>query len=111
MSGFIKFNWNGVKIMSLIDAQSNEAAMQGAHSILDRANEHVPLETGELMGTGQISIDGSEAAISYDTVYAARLHQHPEYNFRGQGRGRWLQDAVDEHAETLAAMGRAFKVL
>jgi len=112
MPGFIKFNWHGAKILSLVELASHEAVKEAAEDILERAQRHVPLDRGTLMGTGAVSVDGSEASVSYNTVYAAKLHQHPEYNFQGQGEGRWLQNAVEAHDSDAAVtrkMGTAFR--
>jgi hypothetical protein len=102
----MRMKWNTLPVLASVDVASSKSVESGGEKILTKANEHVPFLTGELEGTGHVSTDGPEAAISYDTVYAAKLHEHPEYNFRGQGRGRWLQEAVDDSAgtETLEAM-------
>ena len=42
-----------------------------------------------------------EISISYDTPYAARLHEHPEYNFREGREGKWLENALNERREDL----------
>ena len=105
----MNMKWSPVLAIASAEKGGHEAAEGGAEKVLEKANEHVPLLSGTLEGTGTVSTAGSEAAISYDTVYAARLHEHPEYNFRGQGRGRWLQDAVDEHEGVLEAMAESMR--
>ena len=34
--------------------------------------------------------------IYYDTPYAARLHEHPEYNFQHGRKGKWLENTNKE---------------
>jgi hypothetical protein len=96
MTGFIKFNWHAAKITSVVEVAGRHGVESAAHALLKRANEHVPFQFGTLKESGTVSVDGTTAAVSYGAVYAAKLHQHPEYNFRGQGRGRWLQDAAEQ---------------
>ncbi len=90
------FFWKG----GLIGVQIEKAGVRGtkaaAERVLKKANEHVPYELGILEDSGQVTMSGDEAAISYDTPYAARLHQHPEYNFQGKGEGRWLLNALED---------------
>lgn len=109
MAPYIKFNWHGAKILSIVEAASHEGVKAAAEDVLRRAQMHVPLDVGTLMGTGKVSVDGSEASVSYNTVYAAKLHQHPEYNFQGQGEGRWLQNAVEDRETDLKAFSSGFK--
>ncbi len=110
MAPFIKFNWNGAKIASIVKASEGQSARAAAEDLLARANEHVPFEYGDLESSGGVSVDGARAAVSYTAVYAARLHQHPEYSFRGKGEGRWLQNAVEANDNrALAKMAAPFK--
>ena len=110
MAPFIKFNWNGAKIASIVSATEGMSARAAAEDLLKRANEHVPYEYGTLESTGGVSVDGPRAAVSYTAVYAAKLHQHPEYNFQGKGQGRWLQNAVEsDHGRALTAMALPFR--
>ncbi len=97
--------WKSGLMAVLVEKGARDGTRAAAERVLSRANETVPYREGTLMSTGAVSTDGVEAAVSYDTVYAARLHQHPEYNFQGSGRGRWLQLALEEDkADTLEAM-------
>jgi hypothetical protein len=36
--------------------------------------------------------------VSYDEPYAVPLHEHPEFEFQGEGEGKWLEKALN-HAE------------
>lgn len=104
------FFWKGGLIGVQVERAGREGVEAAAHRILARANEHVPYREGELEASGKVTVDGSEAAISYDTVYAARLHQHPEYNFQGKGQGRWLLNAVEQdQADTLETLAGPFR--
>ena len=109
MAPFIKFNWHGVKIASVVEGASRRSVKNGAEAILAEAQKRVPLDVGTLMGTGRVDVDGTEAAVSYNTVYAAKLHQHPEYSFQNGREGRWLQNAVEAHEGTLDAMAKPFR--
>jgi hypothetical protein len=104
------FFWQGGVVGAIVSKAADDAAIAGAERILKRANERVPYLTGRLEDSGQVSGEGGRASISYHTAYAARLHQHPEYNFRGKGRGKWLWLAIQEDKdETMYVMAQPFR--
>jgi hypothetical protein len=89
----MSFKWHGDKIANQIKEAEVEALREVSEYVLETANRTVPHQDGDLERSGATSVDEQErqAAISYDTPYAARLHEHPEYNFQGKGRGKWLE--------------------
>lgn len=104
------FFWKGGLVGAMVEAKGRESAKAGAERILQRANMHAPIRSGALRESGAVTTSGTEAAISYDTVYAARLHQHPEYNFTPPGRGKWLVEAIEaDRGDTLEAMAKPFR--
>lgn len=104
------FFWKGGLVGAVVEAAGRESVVAAATRVLARANEHVPFRMGILEDTGKVSSDGTQAVISYDTAYAARLHQHPEYNFQGKGRGRWLTLAIEaDKSDTLEHFAGPFR--
>jgi hypothetical protein len=77
---------------------ARRAIGEGAEYILQKANETVPHREGHLQRSGIVSHDSSKpiANISYDTPYAVRLHEHPEYHFNNGRRGKWLELTLEE---------------
>jgi hypothetical protein len=81
--------------------------MQGetlaAERLLALSNAEAPLEIGTLIGSSTVipATDPTEgAAVTYDTPYAARLHEHPEYQFQNGRKGKYLEDpAVENRGE------------
>ena len=78
----VRLTWNTDKIAQAMDKACAEAVEEAAHELLQIANETVPYKTGALMDSGVVRArsDGSATA-SYDTPYARRMHEHPEYKF------------------------------
>lgn len=75
-----------------------------AERLLALSAEVVPLDQGTLLGSGSVTpaTDPEEgAAVTYDTPYAARLHEHPEYNFQGGRQGKYLEGPALEHRKEL----------
>lgn len=82
--------------------------MQGqtlaAERLLALSNAEAPLDIGTLIGSSTVVPATSPeegAAVVYDTPYAARLHEHPEYNFQGGRKGKYLEDPAIENRREL----------
>jgi hypothetical protein len=93
----IEFKFNQQAINKIEDA-AFKALQYAAEHILTESIRTVPKDTGLLQQSGKVSSDKStmEAVVSYDTPYAVRLHEHPEYNFQNGRRGKWLELTILE---------------
>ena len=74
--------------------------------LLALSAEVAPLDVGTLIGSGAVTDENSPggestAVVSYDTPYAARLHEHPEYNFQGGRQGKFLEGPAVENRKEL----------
>ena len=105
-----RVDWRDGPVKSRVRAGSQRAAEIAAKAVLTEANKTVPYETGKLKSTGKVAParvhngTGGSATVSYNTPYAARLHENPQYNFKGKGRGKWLQLAIQEMAGRIAGL-------
>ena len=90
-----------------IDAVANE--------ILRLSNFEVPHDTGMLQTSGHVeSLGDGEAIVGYNKVYAARLHEHPEYRFQKGRKGKYLEDPIKRNLRVFnsffaKALGGLFK--
>jgi hypothetical protein len=75
--------------------------IKAGHILLWGANDDCPFKTGYLRSTGKVTIGTDEVIVSYDTPYAIRLHEHPEFRFNNGKKGKWLED----RANLLSATG------
>lgn len=76
-----------------------KAGLQGindvASEILRLGTFEVPHDKGILQGTGHVEPESNErVVVGYNTVYAARLHEHPEYRFQKGRKGKYLEDPI-----------------
>lgn len=60
----------------------------------------VPHDTGMLQNTGVVEPDREGAIVGYNKIYAARLHEHPEYNFQKGRKGKYLEDPIKHNLST-----------
>lgn len=84
----------------------DNAIKASAEALLTEANKTAPKDEGILIQSGQVSYDGASRTgyVSYDTPYAIRLHEHPEYRFQNGRRGKWLEFTMNEQKSMLVTM-------
>lgn len=84
----------------------DNSAMAGnygaAYELMRLSQFEVPHDEGTLQNSGTVeSMPNGDVIVGYHTVYAARLHEHPEYHF-GKGRkGKYLEDPILRNLDTL----------
>ncbi len=82
-----------------VTANSNEAV---AYEVLRLSQEQVPHDEGTLQNSGAVEpLPNGDVVLGYHTVYAARLHEHPEYHFQKGRKGKYLEDPIRDNADTL----------
>ncbi len=63
--------------------------------VLRLSQFEVPHDTGMLQNSGHVEYGNDlTATVGYNKVYAARLHEHPEYRFQGNRKGKYLEDPI-----------------
>jgi len=87
-------------------AEIQSGLVQGGDELLRLANKEVPIKEGTLLNSGSVDTarltSANEVDVGYNTPYAARLHEHPEYKFKNGRKGRYLKDPVDRNGEVIA---------
>ena len=79
------------------------ALEEAGGDLLKESVKIVPHDIGTLEGSGKVSdVKGSgntmEIGVGYNTPYAARLHEHPEYKFQKGRRGKYLETPLKQKA-------------
>jgi hypothetical protein len=95
--------WNQQSIINGVRGDAMKGLRAGAEFLLTETIKTTPKDEGILIQSGKVSHDSSkvEAAVSFDTPYAVRLHEHPEYNFQNGRRGKYLEKTLNEQRQTL----------
>jgi len=90
-SSFIK----GVEsLIKRVEAGSRGAKNMVADEVLRLSQFEVPHDTGLLQNSGHVEPNGDDYIVGYNKVYAARLHEHPEYHFQKGRKGKYLEDPI-----------------
>lgn len=87
----------------IADGAAYIAVKKGAEFLLTETIKTTPKDEGILIQSGKVTGRPSaiEAFVSFDTPYAVRLHEHPEYNFQNGRRGKYLERTLNEQRATL----------
>lgn len=81
----------------------------GEH-VLGVSNQKVPHEDGDLERSGAVSVDGNQAAVSYDTPYAVVQHEDMTLRHDAGRTAKYLENAVNSEAQAvLEIIGTAIK--
>lgn len=102
---------HGQAIVALILGHVVVGQNKAGEFLLGQAVDRSPRQQGELIGTGQVvnaEQPGEETLVVFDSPYAARLHEHPEYNFSKKknpnAQGKYLENAAIENRDNLTAI-------
>ena len=68
-----------------------------ASEILRLSSFEVPHDTGMLQSSGHIEDLNDESIVGYNKVYAARLHEHPEYHFQKGRKAKYLEGPIKKN--------------
>jgi hypothetical protein len=89
------FKSKSTLFMDRVQKAVAKAIDQVANEILRLSSFEVPHDTGMLQSSGHVEIQTDKSAIvGYNKVYAARLHEHPEYRFQKGRKGKYLEDPI-----------------
>ena len=79
---------------------------QVADKVLEESRDLAPKKKGTLRGKSDTrKVKEHTYEIFYDTVYAARLHEHPEYRFTTPGTGgKYLEKPFLKYSDMLSGL-------
>ena len=91
-------DWDDSEARRRITTGQKHALARGAGLVLAVANRTVPFREGTLTQSGNTDVDeeAGKASVYYDTPYAVRLHENPQFHFNNGRRGKWLSLALGE---------------
>lgn len=95
----LRFNSKGFmlgarNLSKRMDNAVHEAVNEVGFELLRLSSREVPHDTGLLQNSGSVEDRGLSALVGYNKVYAARLHEHPEYRFQKGRKGKYLEDPL-----------------
>jgi hypothetical protein len=89
-----KFEKSIAKYELSIGKATKKGCMDIGNEVLRLGEREVPHDLGLLQGSGHVEPLPDGAIVGYNKVYAARLHEHPEYTFQKGRKGKYLEDPI-----------------
>lgn len=89
------------KMLARISGATLHSNEDVGNEILRLSDKEVPHDKGILEGTGTVQPEGTDVMVGYNTPYAARLHEHPEYEFQRGRKGKYLEDPIKRNLRVL----------
>ena len=102
---------DGVKRLKKgVDQKSKEAIRDIANEVLRLSSKEVPHDTGALQNSGHTAAGDNEfeRQVGYNKVYAARLHENPQYNFQKGRKGKYLEDPIKHNLKIFRDIYKQF---
>lgn len=87
------------KLEETLNERKKKAVHDVASAILLISQSEVPHDKGTLQNSGHVEDLEDESLVGYNMVYAARLHEHPEYHFQKGRKGKYLEDPLKNHID------------
>lgn len=82
------------KFTDKVATQQIRALKVIADEILRLSQLEVPFKSGHLLQSGNTQQRDDYYIVGYNTPYAAKMHEHPEYNFSNGRKGKYLEDPM-----------------
>ncbi|MBB0990006.1 hypothetical protein G6009_00685 [Dietzia sp. SLG510A3-30A2] len=95
----VNFTWKGGEVAAKLEAGKQGALRMAAEAVLGESNNRVPVREGDLRDSGKAAVSGDEAAVGYDTPYAARQHEEIGWNHPNGGQAKFLETALNDRAD------------
>ena len=89
------------KFVDKISDKMRKALVMIADEVLRLSQIEIPMKTRQLANSGMVEPAGEEQIVGFNKVYAARLHEHPEYRFNKainpNAKGKYLEDPIKKN--------------
>lgn len=102
---------NKIKKFELIFQKATKQGMiDVAREILRLSSFEVPHDKGLLQASGDYDPVSDGVIVGYNKVYAARLHENPQYKFKKGRKGKYLEDPIKHNLDAFREfMGERIK--
>ncbi|MEU7604972.1 hypothetical protein [Streptomyces sp. NPDC041003] len=101
-----RLRWNGDAVTDALRDAAARGVLLGAEHVLAASRQRVPINEGTLERSGATSVDEQQlvAAVSYDTPYAARVHEDMTARHSPGRSAKYLESVLPETAGEVQAL-------
>lgn len=80
--------------LAAVRAAAEAGVKEAAEAILKAARENAPVDEGDLRESGDVTMSGMTATITFDEVYAKKQHEDMRLQHPGGGGPKFLERAM-----------------
>lgn len=84
-----------------LDAAISDALHAGAEVLREKSDARAPQDTGAMIASAAIAVDGDAAAVYYVSPYAVKQHEALGLKHVGGGEAKFLEKAASEDARAI----------
>ncbi|MEU9606388.1 hypothetical protein [Streptomyces sp. NPDC048057] len=101
-----RVRWNGEQVLGRARAGAVRGLLLGAEHLLAESRKEVPIAEGTLERSGAATVDEQDlvAGVTYDTPYAARVHEDLTARHSPGRKAKFLEDPANREAGTIGAL-------
>lgn len=88
------FDRKSSDLIPRVEGLLRQATKDVASEVLRLSTFEVPHDTGMLQASGHVEDLDDESIVGYNKVYAARLHENPQFRFQKGRKGKYLEDPI-----------------
>lgn len=90
------------KLDKRVEVVIQKAVNDVANEVLRLSSFEVPHDKGMLQASGHTNYWAKfDTIVGYNKVYAARLHENPQYRFQKGRKGKYLEDPIKNNLRIL----------
>lgn len=105
----VQVNFNFAQIGTAVDDAYKRGLAKAGEHLRGASLKQAPKRDGILQGSSFVDQDlDGDVTVGYNTPYAARLHEHPKYDFskdaNPNAKGKYLEDPANEEHENMLGL-------
>jgi len=101
-----RIRWNGEQVLGRARAGAVRGLLLGAEHLLAESRKEVPIAEGTLERSGAATVDEHDlvAGVTYDTLYAARVHEDLTARHSPGRKAKFLEDPANREAAVIGEL-------
>lgn len=88
-------------VIAALEEAAERGLQAGADLLLDESNRLAPIETGDLIRSGNTAVDSDHAEVGYNGVYAVPQHERLDWHHDAGRQAKFLETAAHRHADRI----------
>jgi len=101
-----RIRWNGDQVLGRARAGAVRGLLLGAEHLLAESRKEVPIAEGTLERSSAATVDEQDlvAGVTYDTPYAARVHEDLTARHSPGRKAKFLEDPANREAAVIGEL-------